>query len=296
MISTNPLHKKCLICKGGRKNDCLYVHLDEKTGLPWIWCSGICQRGYSLQQYCDIAGVDIEDFIAGGIEIVQDVDNEVQAMAWPAKFISLADPRAKDGVDYIKSRGLNLDGDMYYDIEERGIVFPMYYLQHYCGAQVRFLEERIRDDGNVWKITTVLGTRLGLLLYGWNQTKFMAQVKGVIVCEGAFNALTIQQALNLTYGGISANPWRVVSCSGSGASEIQREAIRGLKEAGYKIIVAPDTDEAGFKMYDKFLRSESITHCAFTGDSERDWNNYLKKMGHAEFAKFFLSCIRPVEV
>lgn len=74
-------HKKCLICKGGKKNDCLYWHLDEKTGLPWVWCSGVCQRGYSLTQYCDIAGIDVNEFVKDGIDIVKDQDDEVNALS-----------------------------------------------------------------------------------------------------------------------------------------------------------------------------------------------------------------------
>lgn len=282
----------CLICNP--KNRTIYFHLDEKTGLPWLWCNK-CGRGYSLQQYCDIAGVSVEDFIKDGIDIAKEQDNEVQAMAWPSQFIPLSDPRAEAGVEYIKSRGLTLDGDMYYDLNEEGIVFPYYFENHFCGAQVRFLKERVKEDGNKWKITTLPGTRLGLLFYGWNQTKFMAQVKGIIVTEGAFNALAIQQALNQAYGGVSRSPWRVLACSGSGATELQRETLKELKDKGYKVVVAPDTDEAGIKMYEKFNESGSITHYAFTGDTEKDWNDMLKDMGHKAFAKYFISCVKEID-
>lgn len=290
------LHKKCLICKGGKKNDCLYWHLDEKTGLPWVWCSGKCQRGYSLEQYCDIAGVDINEFIKNGIDLVKEVpSNEVQAMAWPSTFIPLSDPRAEKGVEYIKSRGLNIDGDMYYDLNEEGIVFPYYVENHFCGAQVRFLEERINEDGDKWKITTLPGTRLGLLFYGWNQGKLLAQVKGVIVTEGAFNALSIQQALNSLYGGLSRCPWRVIACSGSGVSEHQAETLKELKDRGIKVVCASDTDEAGIEMYKKLNKFQAITHYAFTGDTDKDWNNLLAEMGHQEFAKFIIKSIKSID-
>jgi hypothetical protein len=241
-----------------------------------------------------MAGVDMEEFLKGDFHVEEAKPDEVQAMAWPSHFVPLSDPRAEKGVEYIKSRGLTPDGDMYYDLNEEGIVFPYYFENHFCGAQVRFIEERINEDGSTWKITTLPGTRLGLLFYGWNQTKFMAQVKGIIVTEGAFNAIAIQQALNQAYGGVSRSPWRVRACSGSGATELQRETLKELKEKGYKVVVAPDTDEAGIKMYEKFLESGSITHYAFTNDTKKDWNDVLKELGHKEFAKFVIKSITSI--
>lgn len=237
----------------------------------------------------------MEQFLQGDFH-AEEADDTVSAMAWPSSFVPLSDPRASKGVEYIKSRGLSLDGDMYFDLEDEGIVFPYYFENHFCGAQVRFLEERENEDGTKWKITTIPGTRLGLLFYGWNQFKFMAQIKGIVVTEGAFNALSIQQALNLAYGGMASNPWRVIACSGSGASELQKETLKDLKEQGYKVIAAPDTDEAGLNMCRKFAEAGSITHHAFTGDTEKDWNDMLKELGHKEFAKWFIQQVRPVDV
>lgn len=287
--------KKCLICKGGKKNDCLYWHLDEKTNLPWVWCSGVCQKGYSLHQYSTITGISIEDLTMGGITLAQEMSNEVQALSWPRAFVPLSDPRAAKGVDYIKSRGLTLSGDMYYDTEEEGIVFPYYFENHFCGAQVRFIEPRIKDDGSLWKITTLPGTRLGLLFYGWQQEKFIGSVKAVIVTEGAFNAIAINQALNDLYGGIANNPWRAIACSGAGATAHHREALKELKDSGLKVVLAPDTDEAGKAMIEKYIRDEALTHIALCPDGKEDWNDLLKKMGHKEFAKFILQSMVKYE-
>lgn len=283
----------CLICNP--RNRTLYWHVDEKTGKIWCYCNK-CDRGYSLEDYCRQAGVDMEEFMQGDFHVEEAKPDEVQAMAWPNSFVPLSDPRAEKGVEYIKSRGLTLDGDMYYDLNEEGIVFPYYFENHFCGAQIRFVEARINEDGDVWKITTLPGTRLGLLFYGWNQTKFMAQVKGIIVTEGAFNAIAIQQALNQAYGGVSRSPWRVIACSGSGATEHTTETLKELKERGYKVVIAPDTDEAGIKMLKKFEDAGALTHHAFTGDTEKDWNDCLKEMGHKEFAKFFISSIKTADV
>lgn len=283
----------CLICNP--KNRTLYWHKDSKTGDIWCYCNK-CQRGYSLKQYCALADVSIVGFLAGDFQFEEARPNEVQAITWPSSFIPLSDPRAEKGARYISEvRKLNLDGDMYYDLEDEGIVFPYYFNSTFCGAQVRFLETRKTEDDKDWKITTLPGTRLGLLFYGWNQTPFMSHVKGVVVCEGAFNALSINQALNVKYGGIVNNPWRAIACSGSGTTDYQKEVLKELKDiAGMKVIVAPDTDDAGFKMLKKFKDAECANFTAFTNDTEKDWNEKLKELGHEEFANFFISSIRPI--
>jgi hypothetical protein len=279
----------CLICNP--RNRTLYWHQDKDTKEVWCWCNK-CQRGYSLDQYCHVAGIDKNAFLSGDFFMEEAKPDEVQAMAWPSTFIPLSDPRAVAGVEYLKKRGLTPDGDMYFDTEEEGIVFPYYLDNHYCGAQIRFLKERENADGSSWKITTVSGTRLGLLFYGWNQSKFMANIKGVVVTEGAFNCIGINQALNTAYGSISNNPWRAMSCSGSGATTHHKDTLRELVQKGYKVVIAPDTDEAGMKMLTKFHEAGSITHFAFTMDPDKDWNKKLEELGHKDFAKFFISCIK----
>lgn len=287
-------HKKCLICKGGKKNDCLYWHKDTETNDIWCWCSGKCQRGYSLQQYCHLAGISVSDFLQGDFEFQEAKPNEVQAMEWPYNFIPLSDPRAIKGVEYIKGRGLTLEGDLYYDIDNEGIVFPYYFGSHFCGAQVRFIEPRVKEDGDEWKITTLPGTRLGLLFGMWNQEKFLTDIKGVVVCEGYFNALSLQQAFNSCYGGIASNPWKFIAASGSGLTAHQAETLKDLKDKGYKIICASDSDEAGLKMVCKMKEKECVTHYSLTGDSEKDWNDILRELGHKELASIFLKNISKI--
>jgi len=286
--------KKCLICKDGRKNDCLHWHTDAETGEIWCWCQGKCQRGYSLRGYCFAAGISLSDFLKGDFDFKEAPPMEVQVMQWPARFIPLSDPRAEPAVTYIKGRGLTLEGDMYYDLERYGIVFPYYFDNHFCGAQTRYIVPKIDNEGEPQKMDTLPGTRLGLLFYGWNQARFVGNVKGLVVCEGAFNAICINQALNMVYGGISNNPWRAISCSGAGATKHHQETLKELKEQGIKIVLAPDTDEAGMKMLKKFITAGSVTHFALTGTSE-DWNDTCKELQHAKFAKFFLSRIKKID-
>lgn len=290
MINT----KKCLICKDGRKNNCLHWHTDPDDGSIWVWCQGKCQRGYSIRSYCYHAGIELSEFLKGDFEYKESAPNEVNVQAWPARFIPLSDSRSQPGIDYIKSRGLTLEGDMYYDVEKNGIVFPYYFDNHFCGAQTRFVTPKVHPDGEVQKMDTIPGTRLGLLFYGWNQSRFIGDVQRIVVTEGSFNAISINQTLNMVYGGIARNPWRAIACSGAGATKHHQEALKKLKDQGLKIIVAPDSDEAGAKMLKKFKDGDACTHYAFTGES-RDWNDMLKDLGYEEFKKFFLSTIKAVE-
>ena len=280
----------CLICNP--RNRTLYWHVDEKTGRLWCWCNK-CGRGYSVSEYCKLAGVDLEKFLSGEFTFENGAADEVNVLAWPARFVPLSDPRAERGVEYVLSRGLKLDGDMYFDVDEEGIVFPYYYHNHFCGAQIRFIEERVAENGEKWKITTMPGTRLGLLFYGWNQSKLMPHVRGIVVCEGAFNALSIKQSLDEMYGGVHKCPWKVVACSGSGVSDHQAETLRELKESGYKVICASDPDEAGLKMLDKLKDKGCITHYAFP-DIGTDWNDKLKELGHKQLARYFVSRVEKI--
>jgi hypothetical protein len=282
--------KRCLVCKP--RNKTLYWHEDPDTGDLWCYCNK-CNRGYSIWEYCHKAGINLSDFLKGDFSFEEAIPNEVQAVEWPARYIPLSDPRASEGVQYVESRGLALDGDMYYDIERNGIVFPYYFGNYFCGAQTRFIVPKIDADGKPQKMDTMPGTRLGLLFYGWNQDSFVGDVKNVVVTEGSFNALAIGQSFQKAYGGISTCPWRTMSCSGSGATDHHKSEIKGLKDAGLKVILAPDSDEAGLNMLKKFKEANAITHYALTGTKE-DWNDVLKRLGPKEFAVYFLSRIKKI--
>jgi len=287
--------KKCLICKGGRKNNCLHWHVDSETGNIWVWCQGKCQRGYSLYSYCHHAGISLNEFLKGDFDFQEARPNEVNKMEWPTDFITLSDPRAKEGVEYVRSRGLSLEGDMYYDLDRKGIVFPYYVSNTFVGAQTRLLVPFVDKDGELRKIDTMPGTRLGLVFYNWNQEPFITNIKGVIVTEGAFSGLSIQQALNTIYGGVSRSPWRVVAISGSGVSAHQKETLRELKEQGIKIIGATDSDEAGLKALSKMKEANCLTHYCLTMDTEKDWNDLLQEKGHEELGKWFLKNIKLIK-
>lgn len=288
---SNKDNRWCLICKP--RNRTLYWHIDPDTKQLWCFCNK-CDRGYSIQEYCFKADIDITDFLQGDFHYEEAKPNEVQAQAWPARFIPISDPRSEAAVKYINARGLTLDGDMYYDLDRHGIVFPYYLGNHFVGAQTRFIVPRKLENGDEQKMDTMPGTRLGLLFYGWNQSRFMGDVKGVIVTEGAFNSISINQALNIAYSGISRNPWRGISASGSGLSTHQAETLKELKNQGLKVVIAPDTDPAGQKMLNKAIEADAVTHYAITGDTDKDWNDVLKQMGHKEFAKFFINSIKKV--
>jgi hypothetical protein len=285
-------NEHCLICK--RNNRTLHWHIDNDTGNIWCWCNGKCQRGYSIREYCHLSGVSLSDFLKGDFSFNESTPNEVSRLEWPSHFIPLSDPRAKKGVEYIKGRGLGLQGDMYYDMKREAIVLPYYFQNTFVGAQMRYITPITTEDGDVLKITTMPGTRLGLVFYNWNQEPFITNIKGVIVCEGAFNALAIQQSLNKLYGGVLKNPWKAVACSGSGSTKHHLSKFKELLEAGIKVVCAPDSDEAGLKMLSKFKTAEAVSHYALTMDSSKDWNDILKEQGSEKFSKFFLSTVKSI--
>lgn len=285
--------KKCLICNKGMKNDVLHWHSDPDTGDIWVWCNK-CQRGYSLYQYVAFAGLKLNEFLKGDFDFVEARPNEVNEMNWPSTFLSMSDPRSQEGVDYVRSRGLEVGDGMYYDTYRKGIVFPYYFSNTFCGAQIRLIEPWVDDTGEVRKIDTMPGTRLGLLFYGWNQDKFMTDIKGLIVAEGAFNAIAIQQALDHVYGGVMKNPWKTIATSGSGMSAHKLEAMKEIKDQNIKVVLAPDSDEAGLKMFKKSINNEAITHYVFTNQEQYDWNDIAKEFGKEKFAKWFLGRIKSV--
>lgn len=284
--------KKCLICK--RPNDTLHYHESSDGGLPWIWCNGPCARAYSMYEYSALAGLTLGEFLKNKFDIREAPPDTVQKMLWPSNFIPLFDQRAKPGLDYLKSRGIDPDDGMYYDTQREGIVFPYFYEQTFVGAQVRFIKPFEDYDGRVRKIDTVPGTRLSYLFYGWSQLSMLPHIKGIIITEGAFNSLAIGQALNHVYGGVLKNPWKCIALSGSGASKHQTDTIRELKESGLKVVMAADSDPAGEKCFEKFLKVEAITHYAFTEDSTLDWNDVSKQMPKEEFARWFLGKVKHV--
>ena len=285
--------KKCLICR--RPNDTLNWHEGENDGMPWVFCMGTCQRAYSIYEYTATAGISLGEFLKNKFEIKEAPPNEVRKMEWPATFIPLFDKRAKPAIEYLTSRGIDIDDGMYYDTWRQGIVFPYFYDSVFVGAQIRLIEPRIDENGNEHKIETIPGTRTGLLFYGWNQSPLMPGVKGIILTEGAFNSLCISQALNKVYGGIVNNPWRCIAGSGSGATKHQIATIKELKESGLKIVVASDSDEAGIRCFEKFSKADAITHYAFTEDPDEDWNDVSKRLGKEEFASWFLKRIHNVQ-
>ena len=285
--------KKCLICK--RPNDTLHWHESDDGGLPWVWCQGVCQRAYSMYEYTATAGLTLKEFLNNKFDIKEAPPNELQKMSWPSTFVPLFDQRSKEGVKYLSSRGIDPDDGMYYDTMRDGIVFPYYYGQTFVGAQIRFIENFVDYSGVERKIDTMPGTRLGLLFYGWNQSPMLPNIKGVIVTEGAFNSICIAQALSKVYGGYTKSPWKCMATSGSGASAHQVETIKILKENGTKIVLAPDSDEAGMKMFEKFTKAGAVTHYAFTEKSDQDWNDISSSMDKENFAKWFLGRIKSVK-
>jgi hypothetical protein len=294
--------KHCLVClKVTEKvrNETLYWHVDKdisnSKGLGiWCWCNR-CERAYSIEDYTRRAGLSLAEFLKQDFNFKEASPNEVQKIEWPKSFIPLFDSRAEKGVRYLKSRGIDLDDNMFYDLTREGIVFPYHFDTVFCGAQIRLIEPWKYNDGNERKIDTLPGTRVGLLFYNWNQQPFAPNIKAVIITEGAFNTLSIQQALNNMYGSHIKNPFKCIALSGSSVTKHHLEVLNQLKKDGYKIICAPDSDEAGFKMLKKFIDNDALTHFVLTNDPKKDWNDIADSMTKEEFAKWFLGNVQNVK-
>ena len=68
-----------------------------------------------------------------------------------------------------------------------------------------------------------------------------------------------------------------------------------LKERGIKIILAPDSDQAGVKMLRKAMNANAITHYNMTMEDDIDWNDLLRSVGKKEFATHFLKSIKKCQ-
>lgn len=288
--------KKCLICKGHKANggnECLHWHNDPNTGEIWVYCVGKCKRGYSIYEYTARAGLSLAEFLKNDFQFQEAQPNEVRKMEWPAWFIPLFDRRAEKGREYLQKRGLEKSSSQfYYDLDTNGIVIPYYFHQTFVGAQIRFIEPKLDADGEPHKVDTLPGTRLGLVTALYPQTGLPDTIKGVVVCEGAFNATSLQQALDAVYG--AKNPWKCIATSGCSVTDHHADLLREFIEQGKKIVLAYDFDIAGQKGIKRAVEKKCVTHVACTGDTEIDWNDALRALGEVGLAKHFLGSIKPV--
>lgn len=286
MINTT----RCAICKKPRKT--VYWHQNENNDI-WCWCCS-CDRAYSLYEYCKVGNISIKELMQSDFTFESGNPEEVQKIEWPAPIRSISNPIAKPAHDFLKERGLTLEGNLYYDIEYNGILFPLYFSGYFCGGQIRLIEPwKIKDNEKEVKMITIPGTKSSLLFYNWDQSFFHLPYRGIIITEGALDCLSIEQALNSKYG-VSKNPWKVIATNGAGASDHHIKTIKELKDKGLTVVLASDSDEAGLKMLVKFKQANAITHLASTCEFKIDWNDKLRELGHDEFAKYFIKQIAKV--
>jgi hypothetical protein len=280
--------KKCLICK--KPNDTLYWHVNEEKNEIWCYCTGGCQRGYDINTYCTFAGISLKEYLSSDFDLREAKPNEVNKIEWPAHFVNMSSSLAKEGVKYVESRGLTTNADIYFDTKYKGIVFPCYYDKIFCGAQTRLLkpwEDVVEGKVKKTKIVTIPGTRTGLLFYNWNQTDFPSNIKTIVVVEGGFNCIAVEQAVLAKYKSFLRSPIKVIASSGSQLTKHKMEVFKGLKDKGYKIILAPDADEAGIRMLQKCNDNDCITHYALPEDTDYDWNDYYSA-NKGDFLKWFI--------
>lgn len=284
-------YKRCICCKPD--HDTLYAHFDSENNNIWFYCNK-CQRAYGLYQYCTAGGITVKEFLAWNVDFTEANPTEVRKMDFPAWYIPMWDPRATVGIDYLKSRGLEPQGELFYDFDQKAIVLPYYYHGHFVGAQNRFIYPRIKDDGSEQKVDTVPGTRLGLLFWGYNQNGLNSEVNTVVVTEGAFNAMSLDQSFKTLFKqNGKTNNFKFMATSGCNLSNHQADVLKELKDTGYKVILAYDPDLSGRKGLEKAIRKECITHYSFF-DENKDGNDILKEHGPKELVRAFLKGVRNV--
>jgi DNA primase len=144
---------------------------------------------------------------------------------------------------------------------------PYFYHGTFCGAQIRFIKPKEN------KVVTLPGTRNSYLFYNWDQSP-LYKSKGLIICEGAFDAISLEQCFRHT----SLSNFKCISTSGSNLSDYQAEILRHVKDQGGHIILCPDSDPAGFNMLDKALKKGCITHFSLTKE-KADWNDQYRMLG-----------------
>ena len=282
--------KHCLVCKQARP--VLYWH-EEESGDIWCWCCS-CGKSYSLWEYCKLSGISPKELGKSEFAFEKGTPGEVQRIGWPAHFYEITHPKATVGADFVKSRGIRLEGDMYYDADYNGIAFPLYFEGYFCGAQIRLIEPwKVKGSTKKIKMITIPGTKSSLLMYNWDQAPFNRPYRGIIITEGAFDCLAIEQSLNDQYGPFK-NPWKVMAMNGSACSDHHLKTIKGLKDAGMTVVLAADYDKAGFKMMAEYKKADAITHIATTEEHKVDWNDKLKELGSKEFARFFIKRIAKI--
>jgi hypothetical protein len=286
--------RRCKICNKPR--DTLYVNWND-NGDIWLYCCS-CGKSYNVLEYCKMTGTDYRDIVLNGnINFNNRTNkNEVNRLDWPAHFISLLDSRAYRGKEYLKERGLRVEGDIFYDIKRNGIVFPLYYEMYFCGAQIRLINPMTNEYGQETKMISMPGTRTSILIYNWNQLSFLLDVKNIVITEGAFNCLSLMQAFDSLYLNKLSNPYKVLALSGSGSSHHHIKKIKELKDKGYNIIIAGDNDQAGLKMISKFIKEKALTHFSLPKKEIGDWNDIMKEKGEEELIKVFLSNMENAKI
>lgn len=275
------LPKKCVLCK--QKQDTLYWHLTKAKDNLVVFCSGKCQRLYTIQEYAMYSGLPLKDILKDvkNTDFVDAKTDTILRMPFPNSFLNITHPEANPGKVYLQSRGLKYLGNWFYDSSRHGIALPYYYRGEFCGAQIRYINPKEN------KIVTVPGTRNSYLFYNWDQSPLYAY-KGLIVCEGAFNSISIEQSLLAR----QIHSFKCISLSGSNLSDYQAKVLFSIKEQKGKVVLCPDSDEAGMKLLKKGLMSQCITHYALTNEA-KDWNDKYKVLG-LDFLDYFQNQIRKV--
>jgi len=259
------MHKNCLVCKSAHQTLYWHLHVNDGKKVVRVYCCK-CARLYTAKQYADAANISIDDIFSELTdEDFQDKSKEITSVSLPSSFISLFDPRAKEGRDYLKKRGIEIFPDLMYDTYRNGIAQIIYRGETIVGSQIRL----ITPTQDQPKMMSIKGTQRSLALWGWNGNEFLLnKVKVIFLTEGVFDALSIKLAFK---GDVTVKSFATLGCN---VSKEQLELIKTIRDKGIKVICAFDSDEAGIKGR-KFLLKNHAIDGYIDNENQEDWNSLL---------------------
>lgn len=259
-------HRNCLVCKSDHQTLYWHLHINKGQKVVRVYCCK-CAKIFTAQQYADAANIPIESiFDELSNDDFQDKPRNINSISLPSSFISILDPRAKEGREYLKKRGITIYPDLMYDLFRRGIAQILYRGDIIVGSQVRIIDPK---DGP--KVMSLKGTQRSLALWGWNGNDYLLQgVKVVFLTEGVFDALSIRLSFK------NNSTIRVISTLGCGTSKEQIELLQQIREKGIKLICAFDGDEAGVRGRNFLIKNKAIDgYIDHPILLEKDWNKLL---------------------
>lgn len=183
------------------KEDKFYIKKSNGIFICWVCGYRGSRPEYALSKVLDIPlseilfdlygngeakGNHIQSFQLEDFDFIDDKLVSLKPIAAPYNFYALEDPKSKRGVDYLESRGIDLDLANKYHItycpEQRRVIFPAEFEGNLYGWQGRWV---IDGEPRMINSKSEDGWRAKILM-------FMDRLKGskhCVLCEGPIDAI-----------------------------------------------------------------------------------------------------------